>query len=292
MSFTNRLSFGCVALTTFNFKSDALKILNLAYDNGITSFDTAPLYGQGYSERVLGSFLKGKREKIAVSTKVGLGLIKPNRIPSTIALPLYAIKKLMNNKKTKKVSFSLEASKPLVFRRIEKSYVEQSLHQSLNSLNSDYIDNYLFHEALPIFFTDEALQFLIDAKNAGMIRQIGVAAGSVNYNNIKHLENIDILQYEYNWVQQTDQLQLTYPHLQHNFHSVLKPLFFIKNRKEDAAQLAGLLLSQATRKNISNGKVLFSTSNKERLMVNLKSYEKAQSYDDAELYNLIKSFLD
>ena len=42
-----------------------------AYDQGITFYDTAPLYGYGHSEELIGSALKNVREKIVLATKVG-----------------------------------------------------------------------------------------------------------------------------------------------------------------------------------------------------------------------------
>ena len=41
-----------------------------AFDEGINTFDTAELYGNGHSERILGNALKGLRDKVIYSTKV------------------------------------------------------------------------------------------------------------------------------------------------------------------------------------------------------------------------------
>ncbi len=48
----------------------AMKILNAAYENGVNFYDTADVYGNGRSEKFIGSFLKGKKD-IFVATKVG-----------------------------------------------------------------------------------------------------------------------------------------------------------------------------------------------------------------------------
>jgi len=49
-----------------------ISLLDHAYQNNITHFDTAPLYGQGDAEKVLGKFISDKRDKITLTTKFGL----------------------------------------------------------------------------------------------------------------------------------------------------------------------------------------------------------------------------
>src|SRR4051812_7928327 len=51
---------------------EARRIVDLAMDRGATFFDTANVYGDGESERLLGEALKGRREKAGIATKVGL----------------------------------------------------------------------------------------------------------------------------------------------------------------------------------------------------------------------------
>ena len=51
----NRLIFGCNSLTTTSNNKIAEEIIKIAVDNGIRNFDTAPSYGKGYSEILLGT---------------------------------------------------------------------------------------------------------------------------------------------------------------------------------------------------------------------------------------------
>lgn len=51
----------------------AMEILHTAADAGITFFDTADVYGDGRSEKLIGAFLKQHKEKIFVATKLGRG---------------------------------------------------------------------------------------------------------------------------------------------------------------------------------------------------------------------------
>ena len=48
-----------------------------AFDNGITTFDTAEVYGKGQSERIVGKAIKGIRLKVVIATKVFCGTNEP-----------------------------------------------------------------------------------------------------------------------------------------------------------------------------------------------------------------------
>jgi aryl-alcohol dehydrogenase-like predicted oxidoreductase len=50
---------------------DAIKLVHSAIDRGVNFFDTAPNYGLGKSEELLGKALKGKREQVIINTKFG-----------------------------------------------------------------------------------------------------------------------------------------------------------------------------------------------------------------------------
>ena len=69
-----KLTFGCWEMggTQWELTSDEnnIKVINMAFDHGITAFDTAEGYGNGHSEEVLGKALMGKRDKCFVATKV------------------------------------------------------------------------------------------------------------------------------------------------------------------------------------------------------------------------------
>ena len=71
------LGFGCWSLGSssgWSSSSDSLSMraLEVAIDNGITLFDTAPVYGLGSSEILLGKAIKGKRDNLIVMSKCGL----------------------------------------------------------------------------------------------------------------------------------------------------------------------------------------------------------------------------
>jgi len=51
-----------------------------AFDSGITTFDTAEAYGEGYSERILAQALAEKRDQITIATKVWAGNLKAEKV--------------------------------------------------------------------------------------------------------------------------------------------------------------------------------------------------------------------
>src|SRR5579863_2924086 len=50
----------------------AIATIDRALDEGVTLIDTAPAYGQGHAEEVVGKAIAGKRDEVVVATKVGL----------------------------------------------------------------------------------------------------------------------------------------------------------------------------------------------------------------------------
>ena len=63
------LGFGCGSVMGRVGREESLRAMNVAWDAGITLFDTARSYGFGEAEAVLGEFLSGKREQAVIATK-------------------------------------------------------------------------------------------------------------------------------------------------------------------------------------------------------------------------------
>ena len=62
----------------------SIATIQAGLDAGITTIDTAPCYGAGHSEEVVGKAIKGrKREDIILATKVGLDIYNDNRRDSS-----------------------------------------------------------------------------------------------------------------------------------------------------------------------------------------------------------------
>lgn len=268
------LGFGCASLSSMKTSYEAQVLLNRAYDFGIKHFDTAPIYGNGYSELLLGSFIKNKRNKVTVTTKFGLGVPGYTPISPFAAMPLnYFKKKFFSRQPGEIVNPETKEENVIIpYRLITHTQIEESLHASLQRLKSGYIDYYLLHEGLPSFLTDEAVKYLEQRIKDGVIHKVGIAA---NYSSVMLLASQladfwEIVQYEYNTDDPSEMLRL-FPNRKHIQHSCLKHV----NRDElnKNPEFAGKMLAQSARTNI-NGITLFSTRRKNVLETNINSFLK------------------
>ncbi len=269
------LGFGTAGLTSIRSYNKCLSLLNCAYGNGITLFDTAPLYGKGYSELILGKFTKDKRSKVTITTKFGLGASNTKFIHPALALPLnYIAKRVMDKKELEKNSSS--ASPKLYKRSISKIDIEKSLQQSLKNLQTDYIDNFMLHEGLPHFINEDGLDYLFQLKKKGIILNLGVAANS---NHLEALESSslhewDIIQYNYQSRNRTSKLLSSdFSSKKHYLHSVLRDLEEIKLSEIPENEKAGFLLAKVANEN-KNSNILFSTRKDSRLIDNINAFYK------------------
>ena len=126
--------------------NESVKTIHAALDLGVTLIDTAPAYGFGHSEKVVGRAIaeRGGRERVVVATKVGL-----------------------------------EQQGNALYRNSTKQQIFDEIEQSLKNLRTDYIDLYQVH--WPDFSTpyEETAQALLDLKKTGKIRAIGVSNYSI-----------------------------------------------------------------------------------------------------------------
>jgi aryl-alcohol dehydrogenase-like predicted oxidoreductase len=138
---------------------DALRALRASYDLGITSIDTAPIYGFGKSEELVGQAMEGiPRDRYQILTKYGMNW-------QTHQGEYYFDTFDRNDKPVK------------IYRYAAKEKIKQECEDSLRRLKTDYIDLYQIHwsdATTPISETMEAVAALI---KEGKVR----AAGVCNY---------------------------------------------------------------------------------------------------------------
>lgn len=150
-----RLSLVGLGCNNFSGRIDeeaSRKVIDKAFDLGITHFDTADVYGhfgpsgkenfggKGGSERVLGNYLGSRRKDIVLATK--------------FAQPM-----------------TPDVKRPDASRR----YVVKAVEASLKRLKTDWIDLYYVHFNDPFTPVDETLRALDDLIRAGKVRYIGVS---------------------------------------------------------------------------------------------------------------------
>ncbi len=136
-------------------KNDALKAIETAIDNGMSTIDTASVYGFGLSEELVGKAIHGKRDKVQLLTKFGLtwGNAKG-----------YFYFATKNN-----------AGKDInIYRNASRKMVLQDCDDSLRRLNTDYIDLFQIHWADPETPASETMEALNTLIQNGKIRSAGV----------------------------------------------------------------------------------------------------------------------
>jgi aryl-alcohol dehydrogenase-like predicted oxidoreductase len=121
--------------------AESIRALHIAYDRGITFYDTADFYGFGHSESILGKALGKVRDSIVIASKVGLVDLSGKQDFSSL-------------------------------------YMRESLETSLRRLNTDYIDLYQLHspplDTLSGQF-EEIVSTLQSFKDNGKIKMYGVS---------------------------------------------------------------------------------------------------------------------
>jgi aryl-alcohol dehydrogenase-like predicted oxidoreductase len=149
---------------------ERLALLECAFEAGIRHFDTAPSYGYGEAERVLGDFIRTRRDQLTVTTKYGIQAPAVVKVRWVNLLARRVLRRLPFLRK----AFSSKAqtlTKKCVFTPAE---ARQSLDQSLAALKTDYVDLFLLHEPTYADAASEALhQYLEDEVRRGRIRAFG-----------------------------------------------------------------------------------------------------------------------
>lgn len=144
---------------------DSIAAIHRMFDLGVNVIDTAPAYGSGHSEEIVGQALKGYREQVYVSTKFGLD---------------------------PKIDWAENGT---------YDFVMQECENSLRRLNIDYIDFYFMHWPDPKTPVSETMRALEVLKQQGKIRYAGVS----NFTKEQIMEaekygKIDVIQPPYSMV--------------------------------------------------------------------------------------------
>lgn len=137
--------------------ADSIRAIHAALDAGINAIDTAPIYGMGHSEEVVGKAIRGRRGQVLLATKCGLRWDTPGE---------------GSNPWTYK---GLDGTERTVVRNLRKAALIAEAEQSLKRLGTDAIDLYQCHwpdSSAPIAETMDAL---VTLKRQGKIRAIGVS---------------------------------------------------------------------------------------------------------------------
>jgi aryl-alcohol dehydrogenase-like predicted oxidoreductase len=119
-------------------ETEADRLVAKAFDAGVNFFDTADVYSEGESERLLGKALASRRKDVILATKVR-GRVGPG--PNEVGL--------------------------------SRGHILSAVDASLARLGTDYIDLYQIHGFDPLVPLDETLRALEQVVSAGKVRYLG-----------------------------------------------------------------------------------------------------------------------
>jgi aryl-alcohol dehydrogenase-like predicted oxidoreductase len=161
-------------------EDEAKRMLKKAYDLGINFFETADMYGKGKSERLIGEVFKDMRSEVVISTKYGYDFESAQQIGHN-ELP----------------------------QQFDPKFTENALKNSLERLQSDYVDVYGLHNPKLRHIRDDVIFETLDKKmEEGKIKTCQIALGpAIGWTQegmeAMNRKNISTVQTVYNILEQT-----------------------------------------------------------------------------------------
>lgn len=161
----------------WNNKGDeaAVESIEAALECGINLFDTAPVYGFGHSEKLIGRALAKHRDKVFIATKCGM----------------------------------LWDAEEKIYRSLKPESIRREAEASLKRLGVDYIDLYQIHWPSPDDPVEKAMETLAALKAEGKIRAIGVSNFDLPLlRRATGVVKVDSLQPKYNLIERDAEKEL------------------------------------------------------------------------------------
>jgi methylglyoxal reductase len=158
-------------------EAESIDAIRTSIDEGVSLIDTAPAYGQGLSEEIVGKAIRGRRDRVVLATKCGL---------------VWHVQK---------GNHFFDYDSGPVHRYLGKEAIIHEVEQSLTRLGTDYIDLYITHWQDPTTPIAETMDALERLKRQGKIRAIGASNVSVSdLNSYLAAGQLDAVQEEYSMV--------------------------------------------------------------------------------------------
>ena len=145
----SEISLGTMTFGGQTGEKDSLAIMDYAFEQGVNFWDTANMYNQGESERIVGRALKGRRDDISLATKV-----------------FHPMGQGMND------------------RGLSRRAILKAVEDSLRRLGTDYIDLYYLHS--PDHDTDiqETMDTMNGLARSGKVRPDDIEGSTFSISNL------------------------------------------------------------------------------------------------------------
>lgn len=152
--------------------ADAVRLLHHALDAGVTLFDTADIYGQGESERLIGEALRGRRQGVTIVTKGGQRFTAAQRAATLVKRPLRMLAGMIPSLRR---GIAGRRAAPLP-RDYTPAHLRRAVEGSLRRLGTERIDLYLLHSpSAEDIRRGEAFPLLERLRAAGTIGAWGIS---------------------------------------------------------------------------------------------------------------------
>ena len=171
---SSALGFGCSAVMGRVGRQQSLRAMSQAYDAGITLFDTARSYGYGESEAVVGEFLRGRRDRVILSTKFG---IVPVRQPGWKRSLMPVIRMAVGLAPSIRKLIRRQVRAQFEEQQFTRDVLRRSVEESLRQLRTDYIDILFLHSpSITVLTRDDLFEELENLVTTGRVRAVGISA--------------------------------------------------------------------------------------------------------------------
>jgi len=132
-------------------EAESVAAIQASIDEGVSLIDTAPAYGQGRAEEIVGKAIQGRRDEVVLTTKCGLVW------------------------HTHRGSHFFDQDGRPVHRYLGPESIVHEVERSLQRLGTDHIDHYVTHWQDPTTPIEATMEALVALRDQGKIRSIGAS---------------------------------------------------------------------------------------------------------------------
>lgn len=166
--------FGCSGLMGRLNLRESVRLLEAAFDAGITYFDVARSYGYGAAERAVGAFARNKRDRISIATKFGL---LPPRHSLAMNMAKKAAGAIVKLQPGLRARLRARASGMVSRGVFSVDAARASFETSLRELQVERVEVLMLHQCSAVHLQDGPLRELLEGWLVnGRIGRIGIAS--------------------------------------------------------------------------------------------------------------------